>query len=216
MSKVIILGTAHGKNVAGKCSPDGRFKEYVFSREVCMELKHELEMEGHKVLIDITDDVVPSTQRAELQKRVNIVNNACAKYGTDNCMYVSIHVNAAGNGSKWMNARGWSVYTSIGRTRSDELATCLWCAANQVLPHDSKTALRADRSDGDVDFESDLYVLKKTKCIAVLTENLFMDNEKDCSYISSPEGHKAIVELHKKGIRDFLSLGTIHKKGEVL
>lgn len=216
MNKVIILGTAHGKNVAGKCSPDGSFKEYIFSREVCKELKDELEKEGYKVLIDIADDIVPGKQSAELRKRVEIVNSACTKYGTDNCMYIAIHADASGNGSKWMNARGWSVYTSIGRTRSDELATCLWCAANQILPHDNKTALRADRSDGDVDFESNLYVLKKTKCVAVLTENLFMDNEMDCRYLSSEEGHRAIVELHKTGIMNFLSLGTLYRKGEVL
>lgn len=37
---------------------------------------------------------------------------------------VSIHANAAGNGSKWMNALGWSCYTSKGDTAADVLATC--------------------------------------------------------------------------------------------
>lgn len=37
---------------------------------------------------------------------------------------VSIRANAAGNGSKWMTARGWSCYTSKGDTAADVLATC--------------------------------------------------------------------------------------------
>ena len=50
-----------------------------------------------------------------------------------NCIYISIHVNAAGNGSKWMNATGWSAYTSIGKTAADKLADCLYDAAKKNL-----------------------------------------------------------------------------------
>ena len=38
-NKVVILGTAHGSNVPGKCSPDKKFREYRFSREVINLLK---------------------------------------------------------------------------------------------------------------------------------------------------------------------------------
>ena len=31
----IILGTAHQKSIPGKGSPDGKFREYKYSREVC-------------------------------------------------------------------------------------------------------------------------------------------------------------------------------------
>ena len=34
MSKLIILGTAHGSNTPGKRSPDGRLREYKWSREI--------------------------------------------------------------------------------------------------------------------------------------------------------------------------------------
>ncbi len=39
LSKVVILGTAHGINTPGKCSPDKKFREYKFSREVINILK---------------------------------------------------------------------------------------------------------------------------------------------------------------------------------
>ena len=33
-STVIILGTAHLATTPGKCSPDGQFREYAYSREI--------------------------------------------------------------------------------------------------------------------------------------------------------------------------------------
>ena len=49
--KVVILGTAHGKNVAGKRSPDGRLTEYMYSREVVGLLRRDLEGAGLKVYV---------------------------------------------------------------------------------------------------------------------------------------------------------------------
>ena len=45
---------------------------------------------------------------------------------------VSIHCNAAGNGSDWMIARGWEAWTSVGKTKADKLATCLYDAAGRA------------------------------------------------------------------------------------
>ena len=81
-SKVVILGTAHGVNTPGKCSPDKKFREYRFSREVINDLKPKLEALGLKVYIDITQDEVPRPPAAELSQRCRIVNSICAKHGT--------------------------------------------------------------------------------------------------------------------------------------
>jgi len=92
---------------------------------------------------------------------------------TADTLLLSIHVNAAGNGNQWMTARGWSAYTFPGHSESDEIADCLYLAAEKNLPGQK---IRTDYSDGDPDLESSFYVLKHTLCPAVLTENLFMDN----------------------------------------
>ena len=45
---------------------------------------------------------------------------------------MSIHCNAAGNGSAWMGAKGWSVFVSNNAsTNSKLLADCLYDAAEQ-------------------------------------------------------------------------------------
>ena len=121
---VIILGTAHLKSTPGKCSPDKKFFEYKYSREVCKTIKSILEDLGYKVVIDIEDEDLNLTQSKELQLRCKTVNSLYNK--CKNCIYVSIHVNAAGNGSQWMNATGWEIYTTKGVTKADKLATCIY------------------------------------------------------------------------------------------
>ncbi len=211
---VIILGTAHLGTSPGKCSPDGKFREAVYSRQMVEEIAAILQAYGYRVVIDY-EPLEPNAQMAgrtpkerqnkELAYRKNKVNALCDKYGKNNCIYVSVHVNGIGNDGKWHDDRGWCVYTSPGKTKSDDLATCIWKAADKNLPHDHKYAIRSDWSDKDPDFEAALYVLTKTACPAVLTENFFQDNREDVAYLNSDEGHHAIERLHVEGIIDYIN-----------
>lgn len=203
----IILGTAHLKSTPGKCSPDGTFKEYKYSREIVDELKIKLESMGYEVYVDIPEeDIKGITSSQELVRRVKFVNDLCTKYSTGNCLYVSIHVNAAGADGKWHTATGWEAYTTKGKTNSDILATFLYKRAEQNLVGKK---IRTDYSDGDPDKESDFYVIKNTKCVAVLTENFFQDNKEDVEYMLSDEGRHAIIRTHLEGIIDYIE----YKKG---
>lgn len=199
--KHIILGTAHLKSTPGKCSPDKKFYEYKYSREIVDALHTQLRGMGYDTYIDIPDDDLKITNNQELQKRVQIVNNYCNKFGAKNCLYVSIHVNAAGNGTKWMNATGWECYTTVGKTDSDKLAEHLYKNAEKVL---KGKKIRKDTSDGDSDRESNFYVLKHTKCPAVLTENFFQDNKEDVKYLLSDVGFHQIVKTHLDGIISYI------------
>lgn len=222
MSKniIVILGTAHGKNVAGKRSPDGVFLEYQYSRAIVGPLKNRLELDGLRVFVDIMESEVPLPQNAELAARAKFVNDLCDKYGAKNCIYVSIHVNAAASTGRWNKAGGWAAYTSRGNTAADKLATCLSGAAEKHMAtyaeamekgkatgqYDKKQRpLRTDFSDGDPDQEAGFYVLTKTKCPAVLTENLFMDNKADVAFLTSREGREAIINLHRDGILAYIN-----------
>lgn len=217
--KIVILGTAHGKNVAGKRSPDGKFEEYSYSREIVGLLRKELSALGFIVHVDMMQSEVPLPQTAELRARCKYVNELCEKYGTKNCIYVSIHVNAAASTGRWNKAGGWSAYTSRGNTSADKLADCLYESAKVHLASYAKAMdegkecgsydkkqrpYRTDYSDGDADQEAGFYVLTNTKCAAVLTENLFMDNKSDVRFLTSEKGKSAIVKTHVEGILKYL------------
>ena len=195
----VIFGTAHQESILGKGSPDGKFREYKYSREVCKAASTILKDMGYKVFIDVEEDDLSLSQSKELITRCKIVNELVKQY--KNCIYVSIHVNASGSDGKWHEGTGWEVFTSVGKTKSDELATCLYNAAKINL-RDVK--MRTDFSDGDPDKEAHLYVLKHTNCPAVLTENLFQDNKKDVDYLLSDEGFHEIVRLHVEGILNYI------------
>ena len=199
--KIIILGTAHLKSTPGKCSPDKKFFEYKYSREIVSEIKSILESYGYKVYVDISENDLKLTQNQELLKRVNFVNDVCKIHGTNNCIYVSIHVNAAGSDGKWHDATGWEAYTTKGKTKSDKLAECLYKSAQKNL---TNKKIRKDLTDGDSDRESNFYVLRNTKCPAVLTENFFQDTKKDVEFLLSDVGRQQIVRLHVEGIIDYI------------
>ena len=197
MSK-IILDAGHGINTPGKRSPDGRFREYKFNRIIVNAVAEHLRLRGYDVEI-----LTPEETDVPLPERVDRANRMSCQIGQpiQSVIIVSIHANAAGNGSQWMKARGWCAYTCKGHTLSDELANCLYKAARKYLPGQR---IRTDYTDGDPDFEAQFYLLRNTYAAAVLTENLFYDNPDDLAFLESIEGQKAIVALHVEGIVDYL------------
>ena len=197
---VIILGTAHGSNVPGKCSPDGKFREYKFSRDVINLLRPRLEAAGFTVFVDMIADEVPRPQDSELALRCKFVNGICSRFGKTNCIYVSIHVNAAGSDGQWHNARGFSVFVSNNcSAASKRLAQSLYTEA-------AARGLQGNRAVPPCHYwTAGFYVLRKTVCPAVLTENLFQDNHADVELLSSAAGKAKIVDLHLQGIVKFLN-----------
>ena len=194
----ILLDPGHGSNTPGKRSPDGSLLEYAYAREIADLVFHGLRREGYDAEV-----IVHEESDVPLKERVCRVNEECREHGASNVLLVSIHCNAAGDGSRWMNATGWECYTSPGKTKADKLATCLCQEAELYLPVTSK--LRADHSDGDPDKESRFYVLMHSKCPAVLTENLFMDNKAECKYLLSLKGKATIANIHIQGLKKYLN-----------
>ena len=134
-------------------------------------------------LVDTNEDVSLST-------RVKMANEVYRESDKP-CIYVSVHA----NGFTDESASGWCVYTSEGETKSDEIATVLYTEVEKEFPDCN---MRPDRyRDGDVDQESNFYVLIHTAMPAILSENFFMTNEKECkTYLLSEEGRDRIAKVH--------------------
>lgn len=185
---IFLIDNGHGKETPGKRSPDGLFREYAYTREIAAKIVDELRWRGYNAIA-----IVPEENDVALTERVRRVNGYCDKLGSANVVLVSVHCNAAGDGSEWKTARGWSAYTSVGETKADKLATMMYEEAEKnFVGH----RIRKDFSDGDPDWEENFYVLRKTKCPAVLTENFFQDNKEDVEYLNSEEGKRAIIKTH--------------------
>ena len=193
----ILVDNGHGRETPGKCSPDGHFKEYQYTREIAAAAVAHLQYRDYDAEL-----LVPEFEDIPLKERVKRVNRLCDRLGSQNVVLISIHVDAAGSDGQWHNASGWSCYTSPGQTRGDELATCLYHAAERYLPG---RKIRTDYSDGDPDKEAGFFILNRTKCPAALVECGFMDNRAELEFLRSPEGRKAMVNLHVAGIMEYLN-----------
>lgn len=203
---IVDLGTAHRKREPGKGSPDGRLKEYQYSRMIVSLVENELLRRGVDCRVDYMPDDLPKdlqsssyiTERTrELRMRVNNVKEVYseAQRKGKKVLYISIHVNGSGYGDKWMKAHGWNVRVSpIGSETSRMMADNLFDAAkeNGLVTQQPKPKQKY--------WEQSLYVLNETPCPAVLTENLFQDNLNDVNFLLSEEGKQTIVRLHVQGI----------------
>lgn len=192
----ILIDPGHGIDTPGKRSPDGLFREYLWNRQVADLILDGLLSAGVDAALLVTE-----TNDVTLRNRVNRVNTICNRVGASNVLLVSVHANAAGNGSAWMNARGWSCYTSKGKTKSDQVAECLYDAFEAEF-QDRK--IRKDMGDGDRDWEENFYVLQKSKCPAVLLENFFYDNREECAWMLQDETKRRIAGAAVKGIIKYI------------
>ena len=207
MKHIIILGTAHLRTTPGKCSPDGRLREYAYSREIVTQFETALKILGYNVFVDYRPadpdtQMIAGTwrkvQNRELAYRVGVVNHICRRYEPENCIYVSIHVNAAGNDGEWHRPRGFSVYVCPDASRSSRRLASIFTSAAKSM---NLTGNRSVPSENY--WTSRLYVLRHTLCPAVLTENLFQDNREDVDFLLSNEGKHAIVNLHLKAVEAY-------------
>lgn len=168
----IIIDDAHGSNVAGKGSPDGRHKEYLWSQFWCTELQKHLKDIDYTTYYNAPESTEPG-----LLTRVHRMNKVPAP-----SFVFSWHNNAAGMGDVWKDAHGYSIWTTRGVTRSDTCATIIFNNLRTFLPD---LAFRQDLTDGDPDYESNFTVLM-SKHPSVLLEFMFQDNEIDLQLLENP------------------------------
>lgn len=198
----ILVDNGHGIKTKWKRSPDERLLEWRYARDIAADVVARLRKQGYDAEL-----LVPEDADISLGERCSRVNAWCDRLGAKNVCLVSIHCNAAGDGSKWMNATGWEAWTSKGQTQGDRLADCLYDAAEDVLkPLLPNVRIRTDMADGDRDKEENFTILYRSKCPACLTENFFMDNKSDVDFLLSPCGRDAIARLHVDGIKAYAAL----------
>lgn len=196
MKPIVLLDNGHGKETAGKRSPvwsDGsQLFEWEFNRDIVRRISEKLEADGipYRILVPEETDI-SLTERA---RRANEI----AKENNGKAYVLSIHANAGGG-------TGWEVYTSPGQTPSDTIATVFFEEAGREFVPDG-WRMRSDYSDGDPDKEANFAILTKTTCPAILTENFFMDTEKDCRFIMSEDGRERIANMHVAAIKRVLTL----------
>jgi N-acetylmuramoyl-L-alanine amidase len=193
----ILIDNGHGEDTAGKRSPEGgELREYKWAREMAIALEAALKDSGYDV-----ERIVPEDNDISLRERCRRVNAVCSKLGAKNVLLVSIHNDAAGDGSAWHDARGLTVRVSLNASsRSKQLATCIYDRALEV-----GEAVTGNRKMGSAKYiAQNLAICRDTNCPAVLVENLFQDNKEDVAYLLSSLGKCTLLCVMYNGIVDYI------------
>jgi len=200
-----LLDPGHGGIIdgvyqtAGKRSPelpDGTvLYEGVFNRRVVahlskfgdgnsyIKLKNH---RGHQGKIDIIN-LVDTQEDMSLRKRVTQANVIHKE--RKNCIYVSIHANAFGNGRDFNSAAGTCTFHHYRSSRGKKLAHCL----QEQLAYYTDFRNRGVRAN---DTWANFYVLRKTHMPAVLSENGFMTNLRDAEALLDASVIENIAKAH--------------------
>lgn len=186
----ILIDNGHGQETPGKRSPDGKVREWLITRDIAHLLKELAEAEGFEAVL-----ITPETADISLRERCRRANG----YGRD-AVLISIHLNAQGSDGKWHEAQGFSAFVSLNASESSKrLARLLTTEA-------IKMGLRGNRSVPPCRYwVQDLAMCRDTKIPAVLTENLFQDNEQDCAMLLNHEWRLRIARLHLEAIKKYVN-----------
>jgi N-acetylmuramoyl-L-alanine amidase len=135
------------------------------------------------------------TRRADvylsLASRVQMSNNLKAD------AFISLHCNAAEDHT----ARGFEVWTTVGDTPADPLATQLFGALAAAMPGSEG---RPDMDDGDPDKETQFYVLRNTYAPAVLVEVEFISNIAAAMFLDDDANLRVIATKLAYAVKDWL------------
>lgn len=193
-----VLDAGHGSTTKGKCSPDGRFKEYEYNREIARRVGKKLEELGISYAYTYE---LNKPYDLGLSKRAYVANEYAREFGAGNVLLISIHSNAFGDGNSWTSPAGWEVYTTKGKTNSDKYATIFWEAADDIWRKKYCRIVRKDYQDGDPDYEENFTVIYKTICPSLLIEEGFYTNWKEMEWLLTEEGKTACVEVIVEAIK---------------
>lgn len=192
----ILIDNGHGSNTSGKCSPDGKLREYAWARDIASRLVAELKKRG----LD-AERIVTEETDISLRERCRRVNAICAKLGSKNVMLISIHINAAKSDGRWHDASGWSGWIAPNASQKSKIL------AQTLYDEASKRNLKGNRSVPSCRYwVGNFAIVRDTNCPAVLTENLFQDNKAEVEFLMSERGKQEIVNLHADAIQKYISL----------
>ena len=189
--KKVVLDAGHGVETAGKRSPDGTYREYEFALDMAKRIKPILERHGVEVTLTRTDE-----HDISIAKRYQIANAIA-----DLDLFVSLHSNASGNGTNWMNARGYGIYTSTGPETAKRNV-----AAKAVIARAKEAGLQLWGNGLFYDTNKGISVLWKTNAPTILIEHLFHDNKEDVALLKTSTFRDKLAEIDAKGILDYLGI----------
>lgn len=192
---ILILDNGHGSNTPGKCSPDRTLREYAWTRIMTDLIARKARAKGIR-----TEIIVPETTDVPLATRSARANAIARKHGLKKCLFISVHINAAGADGRWHDATGFTAWVAANASRNSKTF------ARLVTAEMKARGLGGNRAPNPLGYHTaNFAVIRRADCPAVLTENLFQDNRTEVRYLLSPQGQDTIAEAHVAAIEKYIA-----------
>jgi N-acetylmuramoyl-L-alanine amidase len=204
MNRALIWDPAHRRDTAGKRSPDGKHREYLWSRERIGKITDNINKVKH-LKFDQYYPFLLDFYAPERTERVKKYNDIAKDY--DQTLVISIHNDAENpktcGSDGWGKANGAAVWTSRGQDNSDILATNWFNFMKSRYPN--QKFRRAMWEGGDPDYEANFTILAGNKYIkplydAFLIEWLFQTNREDVEKLMNPKHNLYFEDMNTEWV----------------
>lgn len=188
----LIFDPAHGKDVKGKRSPDGRHEEWLWSRNCIRSVMYDV-LETNDLTFNVHAPYLSYTNEPGLTTRVRKYNELTE----DNTLMLSIHNDASPlyicDKDGWGEPNGIAFWTSKGETKADKWVDFMIERFEVMMPNEHFRKafwLGEGEKVKDADYEANFTVLAgnsvvKPKYEGILMEVLFQNNRKDVEKLLS-------------------------------
>lgn len=182
MTKIIYLDAGHGGKDGGAAGNGIKEKDIVL--DICKRIESGLKVyDDVKIIMSRSTDIYRS-----LDERTREANLANAD------ILLSVHINAATSTA----AKGWEVYTYPN-------AGSATTAFSNMLHAEIMRSMGSGITDRGKKTK-DLHMLRESKMIAALTENLFISNASDADKLKDPNFRQRIADGHVIALEKYLGL----------
>lgn len=203
--KLIVIDPGHGGSDPGALHQAGNGQADVTEEDanlaIALKLADMLRADGYEVRVTRSTDteLVPGSKAADLQKRVDIANEANAD------LLISIHHNAAANKS----ARGTEVWYCADRPFSadgerlakavdEAIVRNLRAAGYETVDH----GVKDDSKAGHFAITGP-NLARPSKMPSIIGEALYITNDQDAAQLKRPEGIEALARGYFEGIKAY-------------
>ena len=194
----IILDNGHGKETAGKRSPDGTFLEWEFNRDI---VRRVLELANENLIGDKFINLVPEEADIPLGRagakydcRIKRINDLVEKNREVKYLVLSIHANAAANG-EWKNAKGFGVFYDTTDVGIEEVAKHFSEEIDKQSADDAINPMSVKKwgGRGVISSFGQYSIIYFPYCDSLLLELGFMDNKEEVEYLKSDTGRAELA-----------------------
>lgn len=185
--EVVVIDAGHGGDDPGKVGVNDALEKDI-NLQIAQKVKKQLEKNGIEVVMTREEDVMADTKLADMQKRVNLINE------TNPAITVSIHQNSYSDS----NIKGAQVFYYTDSEVSKDAASLMQEELRKIDAENTR----------QIKDNNSFYMLKKTKVPTIIVECGFLSNPVEAEKLVSEEYQEKMAVSICTGILKWLNEST--------